>query len=117
MATVDVYRRMVAARMPEDELEENVRKACDQLGLLRYHTLRPKGSPAGFPDDVIVGPGGFLVRELKREGGTVSARQRRWLEAFTDAGVDAGVWRPSDWLSQRVMNELVAVSRPLRSLS
>lgn len=96
--------------MPEAELEENVRDACKHLRLLRYHTLRPKGSPAGFPDDCIVGPGGLLFRELKRHGKNPTPEQEAWLYALAEQGVNVGVWRPEDWFTGRIMEELQAVA-------
>lgn len=44
------------------------------------------------------GPGvRLLVRELKAERGRVSEAQGIVLEALRRCGIDAKVWRPSDW--------------------
>lgn len=102
--------QQMARAMMEAELEELVRQACGTLRLRRFHTLRPKGSPAGFPDDVILGPGGVLYRELKREGKNPTPDQQAWLDGLSATGHDAGVWRPTDWYSGRIMAELRAVS-------
>ena len=65
----------------------------------------------GWPDVVLVGPGGALLRELKSERGVLSAEQQAWLGWLTDAGLDAGVWKPRDWRSGRIEQELRAISR------
>ena len=101
----------IAKAMREKSLEEAVRDACKSLNLLRYHTLRPKGSPAGFPDDVIVGTR-VLYRELKREGEKPSPAQVEWIDRLAAAGQDVAVWRPTDLLSGRILDELQAIVPP-----
>ncbi len=70
---------------------------------LRYHTLRSKGSPSGFPDWVLLRPGRLLFVELKSESGKVRPEQQRWLDALEEFAygfcmhVEVHVWRPSDW--------------------
>lgn len=100
--------------MSEAEVAAFVADACRTLGLLRYHTYRSDRSPAGFPDEVIVGPSGLLFRELKRQTTQPTAAQWQWLETLAAAGSDVGVWRPSDVLSGRVAAELQAVARRAR---
>lgn len=68
----------------------------------------------GFPDLVIVGPGGVLFRELKAARGVLSADQESWLGTLTAAGADAGVWRPEHW-PRTVQTELHAISRRVAS--
>lgn len=98
----------LAAAMSEKELETHVADACRTLGLLRYHTWRSIHSPAGFPDDVIVGDR-VLYRELKREREHPTAAQQEWLDRLAATGADVAVWRPSDWLAGRITAELVAL--------
>lgn len=50
----------------------------------------------GWPDLVLVGPGGILHRELKGDGGKVSDEQAEWGEWITAAGGDWKVWWPAD---------------------
>lgn len=52
---------------------------------------------AGFPDLVLVRGSRLLFRELKAEDGKLRPEQVAWGEALCAAGVDWGVWRPSDW--------------------
>ncbi len=69
-----------------------------------YFTHYSRHSPAGFPDLTLVRRGVLLIRELKTDRGRLTSSQRDWLEALQGCGVDAGVWRPSDWL--RIQEEL-----------
>ncbi len=58
----------------------------------------------------IAGAGGVLVRELKREGKNPTREQQQWLDFLAAAGIDAGVWRPSDLVSGRIARELAVVA-------
>lgn len=104
----------IAAAMKEDRgpdsLDARIRRLCEDLGLLRYHTFDSRRSTKGFPDLVICGPRGVLFRELKSQRGKVTAEQRAWLCALIDTGQDAGVWRPESLLSGVVAAELTAIS-------
>lgn len=100
----------MAKVMPERDLEELVRDACKPLHIRRYHTLRPKGSAAGFPDDVLLGAGGVLFRELKRQGQNPTPEQEAWLLGLADQGLNVGVWRPADWFTGRILAELKAIA-------
>ena len=52
----------------------------------------------------------MLYRELKSATGAASTAQTTWLDALTDAGADACLWRPDDLLSGRVARELAAIA-------
>jgi hypothetical protein len=97
--------------MPEAELEEHIRYACKQVGVIYVHHRRSQETEAGFPDDVLIGPRGVLWRENKRTGYDPTPAQRRVLDALTEAGQDVAVWRPVDLLSGRVSREIAAISR------
>ncbi len=62
-----------------------------------YWTYFSKHSPAGFPDLTLVRDGVLLIRELKTDRGRLTDAQRDWLAGLQACGVDAAVWRPSDW--------------------
>lgn len=96
--------------MSEAELEQAVRGLIAAHRLLGYHTHDSRRSTPGFPDWVVVGPGGCVFRELKSESGQLSGMQSRWLYALTGAGVDASVWRPRDLVSGRIGRELEALT-------
>lgn len=97
--------------MSEAELEEQIRDACKKLGVLRFHVRFSLGTTAGLPDDILIGPGGILWRECKKETGKPTPAQQKTGEALLAAGQDWAVWRPSDWLSGRIARELAAVAR------
>lgn len=108
--TLNAGQAKMAALMREGELEANVAALCKSLGLLYYHTYRSTRSPAGFPDDVIVGPHGMIYRELKREGENPSAAQQEWLDGLQAVGQDVGVWRPADLFDGTIAATLRALS-------
>lgn len=104
---------VLAAAMSEDELEAGMRRILKDLGLrLAFHPwkLHAKRAREGFPDWTIVGPGGLIFRELKRQREEPTRAQQAWLDALAGAGADAGVWKPSDLLSGRVARELAALA-------
>lgn len=96
--------------MLENEFLADIRKTAKLFGVTVYHTHRSDRSEPGFPDLTLVGSRGVLFRELKTEKGKLSAHQVYWLQILTDAGADAGVWRPSDFPT-RVCAELKALGR------
>lgn len=85
------------------ETEAGFLRRVKELALLRnfhcYHTLRSKGSDAGFPDLVLTKPGRLLFAELKSQRGSVSADQERWLALLRHSvpGVEVYLWYPNDW--------------------
>jgi hypothetical protein len=89
---------------------------------LRVHHCRPAltrsgqwrtpiQGDAGFVDLVLVGDGGVLFRELKSTQGVLSDEQRVWLNTLAQAGQNAGVWRPADLRSGRILAELRAIRK------
>lgn len=78
------------------------------LGYRAYHTLRSKGSEAGWPDWALARPGRFILLELKRDAreSKCSTAQKEWLTALIDAGVEVYVARPRNldaisWILQQ----------------
>jgi hypothetical protein len=77
------------------------------------HNSDSRRAHSGWPDWVIgARPGGVLVRELKREHLNPTRAQQEWLDILEAAGLDVGVWRPSDLLSGRIARELAAIALP-----
>ncbi|MCR6706570.1 MAG: VRR-NUC domain-containing protein [Cellulomonas sp.] len=107
--TPQQHRALVAEQMTESALQAQILTAARTTGWLAYHTHDSRRSRPGFPDLVLVHDrrGLVLFRELKTERGRVRPEQREWLSALAAAGADAGVWRPSDWLGERVIAELM----------
>ena len=99
-----------AALMSEAEVERQVRQIARELGLLVYHTHDSRRSHSGWPDWVLSGKCGVIFRELKRQDGKPTRAQQAWLDALTAAGMNAGVYRPSDLLTGRLAAELAALA-------
>lgn len=93
-----------------DSLEAAVLGFMRDLGLWGYHTRDSKRSEKGWPDWVILGPGGSLFRELKSERGTLSVDQRRVGSMLARAGLDWAVWRPSDLFSGLIAAQLSRIA-------
>lgn len=120
-ATMAAARKALPMRENEDFLPAVI-DLCHTLGLLVAH-FRPvqdksgrwrtavAGDGAGFPDLVIVGPGGVLYRELKSARGRVEADQVVWLRALQTAGANAAVWQPEHLTDGTIPSELAALRR------
>ena len=106
MTPLTEAQQAVAVAMTEKELLALVRDAARTFGYRMYHTLRSKGSEAGFPDLILLRDGVGWAIELKREGKEPTPAQHDWLYDFTAAGFRTAVWRPTDWLSGRILEEL-----------
>lgn len=85
--------------MTEAEFQAQVVEAAELYGWYTHHTFDSRRSNPGFPDLVLVHPKrGFVIfAELKSEKGRVTREQSAWIDALTQAGADAFVWRPADW--------------------
>lgn len=101
--------------MKEDELLANVLELCGLLHVRTAH-FRPaqtshgwrtavSGDGAGWPDLVIVGRR-VIYRELKTDVGRLRPDQRTWIAALLTSGQDIDIWRPKDWRSGRITNEI-----------
>lgn len=92
--------------MTERELQENVLSLAKALSYLSYHTHDSRRSQPGFPDLVLAKPGRLIFIELKTAKGKLTAAQTIWLAALTDAGAEAYVFRPLDWLDGSITRTL-----------
>ena len=104
------YQDQMVLSWTEAQLQNHVIQMATALGWDYFHVHDSRRSPAGFPDLVLVHRRKriCLVRELKTEKGRFRPKQEAWLEGLHAAGVDAGVWRPRDVVSQRMQLELSA---------
>jgi hypothetical protein len=71
----------------------------------------------GFPDLMIVGPGGVKFRELKTmngmgPGGGLGPDQITWRDRLKAAGQDWDIWTPADLGSGRIERELASIETP-----
>lgn len=97
----------------DESVEAHLRAYLRDFGLtLAYHPWRQHAKRAreGWPDWSLAGPGGFMVRELKRQREKPTPAQEAWLDAMEAAGVDVGVWKPCCVLSGRMARQLAALA-------
>jgi hypothetical protein len=91
-------RAVLDKAVTEAEFSANVLRLAKLKGWrLTYHTHRSDRSEPGFPDWVLVRPPRLLFLELKRERGKATPVQETWLAALAACGVEARLFRPSDW--------------------
>lgn len=66
---------------------------------------KQEGLQAGFPDGMVIWPGGIAFVEIKARSGSLSESQHIWLNFLTKAGHPCGVFRSVksclSWLSER----------------
>lgn len=86
----------IAETVSEKEFQSAVIREAKRLGWLVYHTFDSRCSEPGFVDLVCVRDR-VLWLELKTQSGKLSAAQANWLDALTNAGQEAGCFRPGDW--------------------
>lgn len=96
-------------KLTEDQFQQQVIDLAKLHGYrLIYHTHNSRRSAPGFPDLVLVSEHRCraLFRELKTDTGRMSPEQFDWITSMSLAKLDAGVWRPSDLQSGRIVKEL-----------
>lgn len=105
-------------RQTESQFRAQVVKLAEQLGLRVYwipsmarsNIGRVAKTARGWPDLTLAGPNGVLFRELKAQDGETSAEQDDWLWLLRHGGLNADVWRRSDWQSGRIRTELQEIA-------
>lgn len=94
--------------MTEADFQAQVLELAESLGLVALHVREPRREDTawtGFPDLIVIAPGGgLLFRELKQPGKQLRAAQRDWADILS--GQDHDVWKPADLHSGRVRAEL-----------
>jgi hypothetical protein len=81
----------------ERDFQRQVLDLARILGWTAYHPTLSKWSERGWPDLAMVRPPRLVFVELKRERGTATEAQVRWLALLGGCtGVEAYLWRPSD---------------------
>lgn len=101
--------RRVMPPMTEKNLQSAVEKLARFHGYeLVYHVPDSRRSQPGFPDLVLASGrrSRLLFRELKTDSGRLRPEQKTMLAVLEACGQDAGVWRPADLLSGRIVAEL-----------
>lgn len=100
------FERRQAADLSERQLQDLILNLARHLGWRSYHTFDSRRSQPGFPDLVLVRGSRVLWRELKAQTGRLSSEQHGWLHDLERAGQDAAVWRPADWFTDVIRNDL-----------
>lgn len=85
--------------MTERDLREQVRELCKLFGWKMHFNWLSIHSPRGFPDLFLanVEQKRVIVAELKTEKGKVTPEQEEWLAVLRACGIEAYVWRPSQF--------------------
>lgn len=97
--------------MTHEQLMELIREICKWRKFPVFHAYDSRRCwGPGFPDLVIVGRSRVIFREVKTEHDKLDAEQRQWGYALQAAGEEWAVWRPSDWWSGRIKDELQAIA-------
>ena len=97
----------LAHHMSEDELLENIREAAKLGGWYLYHPYDSRRSQGGWVDLTLIHQEyGVLFRELKQESTWLRLDQQAVIAGLIQAGLNAWVWRPSDWYSGLIEQEL-----------
>lgn len=103
----DHHQRQVLA-WNEKHLQQQVIHLARWLGWWTHHHYDSRRSEPGWPDLVMLRGDRALFRELKTTKGRVTQAQGRVLGKLADAGLDAEIWRPRDWLDGTIRRELQA---------
>jgi hypothetical protein len=90
----------------EADLDHEIKRLVAQMGLQGFHVPDSRGMSPGFPDWVIIGPGGLIFRECKMADGQMSSSQTRLRYLLISIGQDYSVWRPADLYSGLIESEL-----------
>ena len=92
--------------MREADFQRQVCDLADLCGWSWWHSPDSRRIRPGWPDLILLRQRGdtaeLVVVELKTERGKVSTRQAEVISTLQMAGVEAHVWRPSDWPTIRV---------------
>jgi hypothetical protein len=83
---------IVSRQQSEAAFQRQVLDLAAARGWHAYFTKNSKGSPAGFPDLVLVRDR-VIFAELKTLNGRVRPEQHKWLEALRSAGAEVYLWR------------------------
>lgn len=95
----------------ERDFRRALLKECANSGLIvNYHKVDSYSPVRGWPDLEIVGPKGIIYRELKTMTGDLSTEQRYVGWKVGHAGGHWSIWRPADYASGVVYEELKRIT-------
>lgn len=98
-------------RITEKAWSAQFKNLFEMLGWKGYHTFNSMRSAPGFPDWTLynLSQKRVIFVELKAEDGTLSDRQRVWVDALKHCGQEVYVWKPSDFeLAARILAKRAA---------
>jgi hypothetical protein len=92
--------------MKAAELLMAVQRLCEQKRLWVMPAWDIRQLNSGWPDVVIIAPYQTLFRQLKSDTADLSQAQVYVIRSMMRAGLDAGVWRPMDYLDGSIERRL-----------
>lgn len=108
--------------MSEGQLQALILDECRHRKLLVHHCrpaqiragkwVTPISGNGGFPDLVITGAGGTILRELKNTVHQPTDAQMVWLSTLEESGIDSGLWRPNAWDDGSIHDTLARLAKP-----
>lgn len=102
----DEFVVLQAAEMPEKRLQAVVEHALGEAGWTFYHAYDARRSNPGLPDIIALRGPRLIWRELKDMTGRLTTEQKAWKLALETAGQDWGLWRPDQWFSGMILEEI-----------
>jgi hypothetical protein len=80
--------------------------------VIYHHDTDSRKQEEGWPDCLVIGAGGVMLAELKREGEDPTPAQERELEKARRSGAVrfVRVYRPSDWYAGTITRELAIIA-------
>jgi len=97
----------------EKQFQKEVVRFARTLRIPVFFTQRSLGSPAGWPDLVLLTPPELRLRELKTDAGKLTPIQAETIEQLKRCtSLSTDVWRPADW--HRIVEELLAWQKSIR---
>lgn len=91
-------RAILDIAISEKDFQQTVVDLAKLNGWMVHKVYDSRRSPEGWPDLFLVRDGQAYAWELKREGGTPTLAQDRWIRILRQIpGVWADVMWPSDW--------------------
>lgn len=119
-------RPVLAPDIREEPFRHQVRQIASMYGwAMQYHTHNSKFSDGGWPDEVYIHPlhSRIIFVELKTNTGRVKPKQKQWLAALHDCGLETALWRPRDIDTiisvlgpQQIKTQFTGSSTPLRAV-
>lgn len=98
----------VAKAMSEAKLQANFTDAAEKIGWRWHHETDSRKSPRGLPDIILVHvvQRRIIFVELKNMTRKETLEQLQWRHDVADAGGEAYLFRPTDWMGDLIQDVL-----------